>query len=104
MTDINSLKNFKSVNVLYDFKKYENPKKGVFRIDTNEYKLPGGWVQKEETHTIIGETKLWFIYRLQASGHGEWVGDKVVQWEYILPIGIHKSRLVKWEDYQLELF
>jgi hypothetical protein len=66
--------------------------------------LPGGWKQKHEAYTIIGETDLHFIYRLQESGHGEWVGDKVIQHQYILPIGIHKSRLVKWMDQQLTLF
>jgi hypothetical protein len=104
MACLNSLNIFESVDILYDFKKYENPKKGIFRIETGDYKLPGGWVQKEETYIIIGETELWFIYRLQESGYGEWIGDKVIQHEYVLPVGIHKSRFVKWTDCQLALF
>ena len=81
---------------LYNYKAYDLPKKAVFNITTDEYKLPGGWVQKQEEYIIIGETEDDFVYELRESGHGEWAGDKVIQINYILPLGIHKSRFVKW--------
>ncbi len=92
------------MKILYDFVAYEVPKKGIFLIETNEYKLPQGWLKKEEEFTIIGETDDCFIDRLLPSCHGEWIGDKVVQRKFILPIGVHKSRFVRWTSGQLTLF
>lgn len=92
------------MEILYDYKPYEHPKNGLFRVETNEYKLPGGWIQKLEAIKIIGETDLHFIYELRESGHGEWIGSEVINYKYILPIGIHKSRLERWIDTQLSLF
>jgi hypothetical protein len=92
------------MEILYDFKRYPAPRSGVFQITTDEYG-PDGWVLKEEVYTIIGETDDIFVSRLEESGHGEWIGEEVVQREYILPIGIHKSRLVTWLPHvQLSLF
>jgi hypothetical protein len=89
---------------LFEFKAFDQPKLGVFRVETGEYTLPVGWVKKEEEITIIGETDDSFVYKLVPSGHGEWgVGDTVVQHNYILPIGVHKSRFVRWNS-QLNLF
>jgi len=92
------------MEVLYGFKKWEEPKFGIFNQDTNFYKLPVGWIQKEVQAKIIGETDDCFITRLQEGGHGEWVGKKVIQKSYILPLGFHKSRLVRWTSGQLTLF
>jgi hypothetical protein len=89
---------------LYGFIKYDLPKFGVFNIDTNEYKLPGGWIQKETEFKIIGETEDTFVTRLQEGGHGEWVGDVVIEEKYVLPIGIHKTRFVRWIPGQLSIF
>jgi len=89
---------------LYNYQPYDHPKKGVFEIMTGEYQLPTGWLQKEEVFTIIGESDDTFVYQLKASGHGVWVGNKVIKKKYILPMGIHKSRLVKWISGQLTMF
>lgn len=80
----------------YGFLEYEVPKTGVFNITTDRYQSPGGWVFKEEEHKIIGETEDIYVTRLQDGEHGEWVGDVVKQHKYVLPIGIHKSRFVRW--------
>jgi hypothetical protein len=92
------------MEILYNYKAYDTPKKGVFNVETGEYKLPIGWLQKEVECIIIGETDLHYVEELLPSSHGEWVGDVVVEHKYILPIGLHKSRLVKWIDSQLCLF
>lgn len=84
------------MKILYNFIKYDTPKIGVFSVETGEYKALIGWVKKEEEASIIGETDNSYVTRLLESQHGEWVGNKVVQHKYILPIGIHKSRLIRW--------
>ena len=95
---------FKKMKTLYNFIKYDTPKVGVFTKETGEYKSPFGWVQTEEKISIIGETDTTYCYRLLETGHGEWVGEKVIHRKYILPIGVHKSRLIKWLPVQLSLF
>jgi hypothetical protein len=92
------------MEILYNFIKYNYPKIGIFELETNVYKPPIGWLQKQEEKLIIGEADEMYVYRLQESGHGEWIEDKVVQKTYIMPLGIHKSRLVKWKNSQLSLF
>lgn len=92
------------MEILYNYKPYTIPRSGFFLVETGEYRLPKGWIQKAVKETIIGETDNDFVTELIESGYGEWVGDKVIQHQYILPIGYHKSRLFKWDDYlQLKL-
>ncbi len=91
------------MEILYGFIPYEQIKTGIFKEDTNIFKLPGGWVWEEKTVDIIGETEDSYVYELSESGHGEWIGDKVVQHKYILPMGIHKSRFIRWKDRQLQM-
>ena len=91
------------MEILYNFKKYDTPKFGIFNITTDEY-TSKGWGLKQEKYKIIGEDDETFVYELLESGHGEWVGDKVIQKKYILPIGVHKSRFVKWTSGQLSIF
>ena len=85
---------------------YTVPKKMNFRVETGEYDLNrGGWVTKIEENVIIGETDDCYITRLlKSEGCDSW--DK--QWygkKYVLPIGIHKSRLAAIpQGRQLELF
>lgn len=83
---------------------YEFTKKGLFSIHVNEYIAGEGWASKQEERTIIGETDDCFIEKLIPSGHGEWIGEKVIEHKYILPIGLHKSRLIRWTYGQLSLF
>jgi len=92
------------MDILYNYQAYESAKRGLFLIETGEYKLPGGWERALEENSIIGETDDTYVVRLLQSGHGEWVGDTVVQRSYTLPIGINKTRFVKWVNVQLSLF
>lgn len=93
------------MEILYNFKAYPAPKKALFKVDTNKYILPEGWIQKEELYTIIGETDDSYVYKLYKSEHGERnEKDKVVIKKYIMPLGVHKSRLVRWTEGQLLLF
>jgi hypothetical protein len=84
------------VPILYNYKPFPKYKFGLFNIHTDVYKLPGGWVQKQEEYLIIGEDDTAYITKLQESTQGEWIGDKIVESTFILPLGIHKSRLIKW--------
>jgi hypothetical protein len=92
--------------ILYGFKKYDLPRKGVFSVPKEDggYSLPGGWEQELKEFLIIGEDNTSFVYRLQESEQGEWLGNRVVQSKVVLPIGVHKSRLVRWTSGQLEIF
>ena len=91
------------MDILYNYQPFENQRIGEFRIDTNEYG-PDGWITKIHEYTIIGETDDSYVYRLQESEHDGWVGDSTITRKYILPLGIHKSRFVRWLPSQLELF
>lgn len=84
------------LSILYNYIPYEVPKLGVFNITSGEYKLPNGWLLNQDEILIIGETDDCYIAKLQPASHGEWVGEEVKKIEYILPLGVHKSRLVKW--------
>lgn len=88
------------MKVLYNYKPYQFPMTGLFNITTDVY--DNGWKLSQEKKLIIGEDDDSYVYQLLNSGHGEWVGEKVIQHKYILPIGIHKSRLVKWVAGQLQ--
>ncbi len=61
---------FITTEILYDYKPFDCQKIGVFNTGTNKYKLPDGWIQKIEEFTIIGETELHYIERLQKSSEG----------------------------------
>jgi hypothetical protein len=87
-----------------NYQSFEFKKRGIFEICTGIYELPIGWIQKHEEREIIGETDLLYVTHLLKSSHGEWVGNKVIQHQYVLPIGIHKSRLVEWVNSQLSIF
>lgn len=82
-----------SKKILYNYKPYVVPRNGLFSITTDEYKLPDGWVAKEEIRLIIGEADGMYVERLADYSS-----------ESIIPIGLHESRLVRWCETQLELF
>lgn len=89
--------------VLQDFQPYENPMFGLFKIPTLEYNA-SGWVDKEESYKIIGEADGIYVHELQELTYDEWVGDETVERKYIIPIGIHKTRLIKFTSGQLSFF
>lgn len=85
---------------------YKNPKKGVFSVPkkNGKYLLGSGWETVEEDVLIIGEDDQLYVYELKESVQGYYFGKKVVTKKYVIPIGIHKSRLIRWHSCQLELF
>lgn len=89
--------------VLYDYRPYDYPRFGTFKITGDKYG-PHGWEIKLKGFKIIGEIKDAYVTNLLPSGHDEWIADKIIRHEYILPIGIHKSRLIAWTSGQLSLF
>lgn len=90
------------IGIQYGYKAYAEPVAGLFGIDAGEWGV-NGWVVRNDLITIIGETEDTYVYRLLETGHGEWVGEEVIEYEYVLPIGVHKSRLIRWEGIQLLL-
>lgn len=94
------------LRIVHGFKMYSTPLKGIFRCEKpdGKYLLPGGWEKVMKEYLIIGETKTSYVSRLIPSETGYWVGNRRWTEKYILPVGIHKSRLVRWVTAQLRLF
>jgi hypothetical protein len=90
----------------YQYEAYPEKRIGVFRVEKkpSEYRLPEGWVMVEEQRTIIGESNDCYVTRLLKSELGFWQGDEIVTEYSTLPLGLHKSRFVKWLPVQLSLF
>ncbi len=90
--------------ILYDYVPFDTPRLATYSSSGDEYDLEkGGWVNFPKTVLVIGETKDSYITKLSDAEHGEWI-DKRILYKYILPLGFHKTRLIKWEDTQLSLF
>ena len=101
------MKDHNRLKTLYNYIAYDCPRRGIFSVmkNPNEYKMPNGWVQVEVERIIIGEDDDCYVEQLLKTERGEWVGEVVVEKKYILPIGLHKSRLVRWiGGDQLSLF
>lgn len=82
------MKNLAWPVVLYPF-----PKKAIFRVEckSGKYELPTGWRQVEEEYNVIGEDDTSYIYELRKSE------------SKVLPLGVHKSRLVRFVSGQLQI-
>ena len=89
--------------ILYDFKPYDSPRLASYESDIDEYEFPKGWLTKPVSVLVIGETDDSFITELSATEHGEWTDERIL-FKYVLPLGFHKSRFIKWEETQLEMF
>lgn len=89
-----------------DFIKYEFPKIGIFRVEkkNGNYSSSDGWEQEEEKQLIIGEDKTAFVYKLKKVSWNESFDGKPVVKSNVIALGIHKTRLVRWLNVQLELF
>lgn len=81
------------MSILYNYTSYNTPRNGLFSITTDEYRLPEGWVCKQEKRRIIGEADGMYVERLIVSS-----GEDTV------PVGLHTSRLLRWCETQLDLF
>lgn len=93
-----------NIGILYDYKPFKVPKIGEFKVTTDEYDHQEmKWKCVIEQGKIIGETKNTYVIDLRPTEQGEWVGETVVKVQSVLPLGYHKSRLVKWVEPQLQL-
>jgi hypothetical protein len=87
------------------YKAYDTPKDGLFNVEDGGYDPKIGWTQKQVTHRIVGENDLWYVYRfIESDTHYPAPDFTPVKIDFLSPIGIHKTRFVKWLDTQLELF
>lgn len=103
MEDITKYDEVIEQGILYNFVPYETPRLAIYNSPGETYELPRGWIDVPKTVLIIGETKDSYITELRPSEHGEWT-EKRILYKYILPLGFHKSRFIKWEETQLKLF
>lgn len=86
-----------NIQILYDYKPFDESKLGLFNASV-------GGEFKNDKILIIGETDLHYIFKLEKVTEGTWIDDKVIYETFILPIGIHKSRLIQWLPTQITLF
>lgn len=94
------------MEVLYNYKPYDKPRKARYFQSGNEYDLKKGWSRVEIETIVIGEDEHSYIERLQehtCCDTTEPNYGKVV----LLPVGFHKTRLLEWiklPGQQLTLF
>lgn len=92
------------VPILYNYKPYFQKRIGLFRVDINYYDIKnGGWQSEIVERTIIGEADNMYVERLYHSKHSDRDLTNYGK-EYLCPIGLHTTRLVKWLPTQTELF
>lgn len=82
------------------FKTYSNPKKALYYQTGNEYvKNPVtglfGWSRIAVETLVIGEDDTSYIYDLKEYKNCD-TWDKNYGKTFVLPLGFHKSRLIKW--------
>ena len=82
---------------------YKQHREGLFSIHSGKWGV-NGWEDVEEVHAIIGETRDHYITKIIESSIPYW--DEMGRYEAhsCTPIGIHKSRFIRWMDTQLSLF
>lgn len=96
------------MKVEYNFKPYLQPKTALYHQTGNDYvKAPEtgliGWSKVVKEMIIIGETDDSYISYLKEYQNSN-TRDKDYGNISLLPIGFHKSRLLKWLPTQLMLF
>lgn len=91
----------KHLPIIGEFEAYEFPKKAIYNLDANEYVLGIGWLQVEKETTVIGEDKDCYIEELRPVSEPTKFSNKI---KFLLPIGFHKSRLIRWLPTQIEMF
>ena len=82
-----------------EYTHYDTPKTGIFQILCPSGKYDpdqGGWKQIEVERKIIGEDDILYIEEIRTSVCGRWVGEEVIEETVQIPIGINKTRLVRW--------
>ena len=82
---------------------YPSPQICVYHHDTNKFGRQG-WIMSEEKVTVIGENDEILITRLiphRCCDSYKWEEYGKTK---VIAIGVHKSRFVRWESNQLQLF
>jgi len=95
-----SWKEVKPMTILYDYKPYSAPKKALyFQTGTNYVFDPNtgisGWERVEVETTVIGEDNQCYIEKLVEHTISDTTNPDYAK-TVLLPIGFHKSRLLKW--------
>lgn len=89
----------------HQYMPYPEPKTLKFHITSNVYDVKkGGWIQNIKQYEVIGETKDLFITRIIKTVGCDRHDQANYGKEITVPIGIHKSRLIKDCPMQLTLF
>lgn len=91
----------KQLPIIGEFKAFEIPKKCIYNLDANKYLLGTGWLQVEKETTVIGEDRDSYIEELRPVSDPNKYSNKK---KYLLPLGFHKSRLIRWLPTQIEMF
>jgi hypothetical protein len=89
------------MKTVIDYKPYPSAKTGIFHITSDQYGA-SGWIETPVVKRIIGETPLLYVSEIKPQSYMEWQGNTRVKVDTCIPRGIHKSRLIQWQ--QLELF
>lgn len=85
---------------------YSEPRLGRFRVNKPEgkYICGYGWETIEADYEVIAEDTHLYIREFRKTTMPVWQGDKVIDIEVQIELGIHKSRFIKWLPRQLPLF
>lgn len=88
------------MKVLNNFKRYRQPKKALYYQTGDEYVIDPetgipGWSKVVVETVVIGEDDMCFIEYLKEHRNCD-TWDKDYGKISLLPIGFHKSRLLKW--------
>jgi hypothetical protein len=88
------------MQILFNFKRYERPKKAILYSNGNNYIYNNkencfGWEKIEKEETIIGEDETSYIIKLIKYKECD-INDINYNKIVLLPVGYHKSRLIKF--------
>lgn len=91
-----------------NFKQYDKPKKAVYFMSGNKYEKDAitglyGWSKIILEVNVIGEDDTHYITEIKKYRNCD-IWDKDYKKNCMIPLGFHKSRLIKWKNEQLKLF
>lgn len=96
------------MRIIFNYKPFEKPKRAIYAHPGNDYindVKTGllGWSNIEKEVTVIGEDDTTYIEKLKehliCDTNDPDYGETV-----LMPIGFHKSRLIRWVSDQLGMF
>lgn len=88
------------MKVEYNFKRYEQSKKAMYYLTGHDYEIDPvtglyGWSKIVKEAIVIGEDDTSYIEILKEDRNCD-TWDKDYGTVSLLPLGFHKSRLIKW--------